>query len=77
MNSKALEFYVHINSIQYCHALYVHVRMCVWVCACVLDRIGRKSQRLVRAAALKLAQELLEIVKRPWTVAVVTRCQEG
>ena len=43
----------------------------------IFCRIGRKSQRLVRAAALKLAQELLEIVKRPWTVAMVTRCQEG
>lgn len=40
-------------------------------------RIGRKSPRLVRAAALKLAQELLEMVARPIDVAMVTRCQEG
>ena len=31
----------------------------------------------MKAAALKLAQELLEIVKRPWTVAMVTRYHEG
>lgn len=39
-------------------------------------RIGRKSPRLVRAAALKLAEELLEMVIRP-SFAMVTRCQEG
>ncbi len=39
-------------------------------------RIGRKSPRLVRAAALKLAQELLDMVARP-PVAMVTRTQEG
>ena len=39
-------------------------------------RIGRKSSRLVRAAALKLSQELLDMVIRP-PVALVTRTQEG
>ena len=39
-------------------------------------RIGRKSPRLVRAAALRLAEELLEMIVRP-TVASVTRVLEG
>jgi hypothetical protein len=39
-------------------------------------RIGRKSARLVRAAALKLAQELFSMVKRA-DFAVVIRCLEG
>ena len=39
-------------------------------------RIGRKSARLVRAAALRLAQELLEIVKHPSYVSV-NRVLEG
>ena len=43
----------------------------------LFSRVGRKSPRLVRAAALKLAQELLEMVTRPLSVAMVTRCQEG
>lgn len=38
--------------------------------------IGRKSARILRAASLKLAQELLDMVARP-SVAMVTRCQEG
>ncbi|XP_054155123.1 protein flightless-1-like [Oppia nitens] len=38
--------------------------------------IGRKSARLVRAAALKLAQELFSMVNRS-DYAVVTRCLEG
>ena len=42
----------------------------------LFDRIGRKSPRLVRAAALKLAQELQDMIARP-PVAVVTRTQEG
>ena len=39
-------------------------------------RVGRKSARLVRAAALKLAQELFAMIKRP-EYAMVTRCLEG
>lgn len=39
-------------------------------------RIGRKSARLVRAAALRLAQELLTILTRPLYVSV-TRVLEG
>ena len=39
-------------------------------------RIGRKSARLVRAAALRLADELQSMLKRP-LFALVTRCQEG
>ncbi|XP_027205223.2 FLII actin remodeling protein [Dermatophagoides pteronyssinus] len=38
--------------------------------------VGRKSARLVRAAALKLAQELFAMIKRP-EYAMVTRCLEG
>ena len=40
-------------------------------------RIGQHSARLVRAAALKLADELLEMMKRPASVAMVTRVLEG
>ena len=57
----------------------VCVRVCTCVCVCVSPRslrIGRKSARLVRAAALRLADELLAILQRP-SVALVTRCQEG
>ncbi|KAH9501981.1 hypothetical protein DERF_012784 [Dermatophagoides farinae] len=38
--------------------------------------VGRKSARLVRAAALKLAQEMFAMIKRP-EFALVTRCLEG
>lgn len=38
--------------------------------------VGRKSARLVRAAAVKLAQELFTMIKRP-EFAMVTRCLEG
>jgi len=38
--------------------------------------IGRKSTRLVRAAALKLSQEVHAMLKRPH-YALVTRCLEG
>ena len=38
--------------------------------------IGRKSTRLVRAAALKLSQEICAMLKRP-QYAMVTRCLEG
>ncbi|XP_019614893.1 PREDICTED: protein flightless-1 homolog isoform X4 [Branchiostoma belcheri] len=38
--------------------------------------LGRKSTRLVRAAALKLSQELCNMLPRP-DVAMVTRVQEG
>ena len=44
---------------------------------CMIFRIGRKSPRLLRAAALKLAQELVDMLARPSSVAMVTRCQEG
>lgn len=37
---------------------------------------GKKSTRLVRAAAIKLAQELFSMIKRP-PYALVTRLQEG
>lgn len=45
-------------------------------CTDVFIWIGRKSTRLVRAAALKLAQEVHAILKRPDN-ALVTRCLEG
>jgi Gelsolin repeat len=38
--------------------------------------IGRKSARLIRAAALKLSQEVHAMLKRP-NYALVTRCLEG
>jgi len=51
----------------------------VYILDCYTDVfvwIGRKSTRLVRAAALKLAQEMNAILKRP-DYAMVTRCLEG
>jgi len=51
----------------------------VYILDCYTDVfiwIGRKSTRLVRAAALKLAQEIRTILKRP-EYAMVTRCLEG
>ncbi|CAG2160446.1 unnamed protein product [Oppiella nova] len=45
-------------------------------CSDVFVWIGRKSARLVRAAALKLAQELFSMVNRS-EFAVVVRCLEG
>ena len=38
--------------------------------------MGRKSARLVRAASLKLAQEMFSMIKRP-EFAVVMQCLEG
>jgi hypothetical protein len=39
-------------------------------------RFGKKSTRLVRAAAVKLSQELFTMIDRP-EYALVTRLQEG
>lgn len=39
-------------------------------------RFGKKSTRLVRAAAVKLSQELFNMIERP-DYAMVTRLQEG
>ena len=41
-----------------------------------LYRFGKKSTRLVRAAAVKLSQELFNMIERP-EYAMVTRLQEG
>lgn len=40
------------------------------------SRFGKKSTRLVRAAAVKLSQELFNMIERP-EYALVTRLQEG
>lgn len=39
-------------------------------------RFGKKSTRLVRAAAVKLSQELFNMIERP-EYAMITRLQEG
>uniref|UniRef100_A0A0B7B8B3 Gelsolin-like domain-containing protein n=2 Tax=Arion vulgaris TaxID=1028688 RepID=A0A0B7B8B3_9EUPU len=52
---------------------------CVYVLDCITDVfvwIGKKSTRLVRAAALKLAQELHDMIDRPDFVTIY-RCLEG
>jgi hypothetical protein len=41
-----------------------------------MNRFGKKSARLVRAAALKLSQELCDMLPRP-DFAMVTRVLEG
>ncbi|CAI8051353.1 Protein flightless-1 homolog [Geodia barretti] len=50
------------------YILDCHTDIFVW--------IGRKSARLVRAAALRMADELRTMLKRPLS-ALVTRCQQG
>ncbi|KAI8796832.1 protein flightless-1 [Biomphalaria glabrata] len=52
---------------------------CVYILDCITDVfvwIGKKSTRLVRAAALKLAQELHDMIDRPEFVTIY-RCLEG
>jgi len=39
-------------------------------------RVGKRSERLVRAAALRLAQELCDLLERP-AVATVTKVLQG
>jgi hypothetical protein len=41
-----------------------------------MSRLGRKSSKLARNAALKLAQELFSMMKRP-EFAVITSCLQG
>lgn len=51
----------------------------VYILDCFLDVFvwfGKKSTRLVRAAAIKLSQELFNMIKRP-EYAIITRVQEG
>lgn len=51
----------------------------VYILDCYLDVFvwfGKKSARLVRAAAVKLSQELFNMINRP-EYAVITRVQEG
>lgn len=51
----------------------------VYILDCYLDVFvwfGKKSTRLVRAAAVKLSQELFNMIDRP-EYALVTRLQEG
>ena len=45
-------------------------------CHHVTCRVGKLSERLVRAAALRLAQELCELLQRP-AVATVTKVLQG
>ena len=51
----------------------------VYIIDCHLDPFvwfGKKSTRLVRAAAIKLSQELFNMIQRPvW--ALISRVQEG
>ncbi|XP_035825487.1 protein flightless-1 homolog isoform X3 [Aplysia californica] len=52
---------------------------CVYILDCITDVfvwIGKKSTRLVRAAALKLSQELHDMICRPEYVTIY-RCLEG
>lgn len=50
--------------------------MCYSLIVPCVYRFGKKSTRLVRAAAVKLSQELFNMIERP-EYAVVTRLQEG
>lgn len=46
------------------------------ICNQYLFRIGKKSTRLVNAAAVKLTEELFNMIERP-DYALVTRVREG
>ncbi|XP_049873153.1 protein flightless-1 [Pectinophora gossypiella] len=58
----------HVLATRNVYILDAHTDVFVW--------FGKKSSRLVRAAAVKLAQELFNMVARP-PHALVTRLQEG
>jgi len=63
--------HILVNTLLETKGVYIldcHTDVFIW--------IGRKSTRLVRAAALKLAQEINAMLKRP-EYSVVTRCLEG
>ena len=52
----------------------------VYLLDCLTDVfvwIGKKSTRLVRAASLKLSQELFSMIDRPKDYSLVSRVQEG
>ncbi|KAK6187545.1 hypothetical protein SNE40_005543 [Patella caerulea] len=52
---------------------------CVYILDCITDIfvwIGKKSTRLIRAAALKLSQELHAMIKRP-NFTTLSRCLQG
>ena len=71
MVSNCDAFCVGLCAHSMCHVRLNLVFVCGYVC-----RIGRHSSRLVRAAALKLADELLEMMSRPFA-AGVKRVLEG
>jgi hypothetical protein len=50
--------------------------VCSYLIMLRVGRFGKKSTRLVRAAAVKLSQELFTMIDRP-EYALVTRLQEG
>lgn len=74
--------YLELPQVEIPHQKLVHTLLNsknVYILDCYLDLFvwfGKKSTRLVRAAALKLSQELFNMIDRP-PYAMVTRVQEG
>lgn len=74
--------YLELPQVEVAHNKLVHTLLNnrnVYILDCYLDLFvwfGKKSTRLVRAAAVKLSQELFTMLDRP-SHALVTRVQEG
>lgn len=74
--------YLELPQVDVPHQKLVHTLLNsknVYILDCYLDLFvwfGKKSTRLVRAAAVKLSQELFNMIDRP-DIASVTRVQEG
>lgn len=74
--------YLELPQVEVPHQKLVHTLLNsknVYILDCYLDLFvwfGKKSTRLVRAAAVKLSQELFRMIDRP-EIASVTRVQEG
>lgn len=66
--------YTHARTHTYTHTS--HVSLISFDYIMFNCRFGKKSTRLVRAAAVKLSQELFNMIERP-EYAMVTRLQEG
>lgn len=68
-------FFVLLLFVCLCICMYVYTCACVYLSHYSPHRIGKKSSRLERAAALKLAQEMHGLLLRP-SYAGVVRCLE-
>lgn len=74
--------YLELPQVEVPHQKLVHTLLNsknVYILDCITDVFvwfGKKSTRLVRAAAIKLSQELFNMIRRP-EYAIISRVQEG